>query len=102
LRFARSHSLALFWRNYPPYSRCRKAFASAGCASSGFSPYYEDIEADFYWFAGFDGFSFEAVIIGFYILGTVFYQFMVDAHPASALAMSDFLSIDPEKWFPPA
>ena len=39
-------------------------------------------------------------IIALYILGTVFYQFMVDAHPASASAASDFLSIDPDKWFP--
>jgi hypothetical protein len=41
-------------------------------------------------------------IIGICILGTVFYQFMVDAHPASASAASDFLSIDPDKWFPRA
>ena len=41
-------------------------------------------------------------IIGLYILGTVFYQFMVDAHPASASAASDFLSIDPDHWFPRA
>jgi hypothetical protein len=26
------------------------------------SPYYEDIDADLYWFAGFDGMSFEAAI----------------------------------------
>lgn len=39
-------------------------------------------------------------IIGLYILGTVFYQFLVDTHPASAVAASDFLSIDPVKWFP--
>ena len=41
-------------------------------------------------------------IIGLYILVTVFYQFMVDAHPASVSAASDFLSIDPDKWFPRA
>jgi hypothetical protein len=41
-------------------------------------------------------------IIGLYMLGTVFYQFMVDAHPASVSAASDFLSIDPDKWFPRA
>jgi hypothetical protein len=41
-------------------------------------------------------------IIGLYILGTVFYQFMVDAHPATVSAASDFLSIDPDKWFPRA
>ena len=39
-------------------------------------------------------------IIGLYILGTVFYQFIVDTHPASASAASDLLSIDPDKWFP--
>ena len=41
-------------------------------------------------------------IITLYILGTVFYQFIVDAHPASATVASDFLSIDPDKWFPRA
>jgi hypothetical protein len=41
-------------------------------------------------------------IIGLYILGTLFYQFMVDAHPAGASAASDFLSIDPDRWFPRA
>ena len=35
-----------------------------------------------------------------YILGTVFYQFVIDTHIASASAASDFLSIDPDKWFP--
>ena len=41
-------------------------------------------------------------IIGLYILGTVFYQFMIDVHPASVSAASDFLSINPDKWFPRA
>ena len=40
-------------------------------------------------------------IVGIYILGTVFYQSIVDAHSASASA-ADFLSIDPDKWFPRA
>lgn len=41
-------------------------------------------------------------VIALYILGIVFYQFIVDTHPASASAASDFLSIDPDKWFPRA
>ena len=40
-------------------------------------------------------------VIVLYILGTAFYQFVVDTHSASASAASDFLSIDPDKWFPP-
>ena len=41
-------------------------------------------------------------VIGLYILGTIFYQFIINTHPASASAASDFLSIDPDKWFPRA
>lgn len=39
-------------------------------------------------------------VVGLYILGTAFYQFVVDTHPATASAASDFLSIDPDKWLP--
>ena len=39
-------------------------------------------------------------VIGLYFVGTVFYQLIVDSHPASASAASDLLSIDPDKWFP--
>jgi hypothetical protein len=39
-------------------------------------------------------------IVGLYILGIVFYQFIVDSHVATASAASDFLSINPDKWFP--
>jgi hypothetical protein len=41
-------------------------------------------------------------IIGICILGTAFYQFIVDAHPTAASAATDLLSIDPDKWFPRA
>ncbi len=41
-------------------------------------------------------------IIGIYVLGTAFYQFIVDAHPTAASAASDLFSIDPDKWFPRA
>ena len=39
-------------------------------------------------------------IVVLYLLGTAFYQFIADTHPASASAASDLLSIDPDKWFP--
>jgi hypothetical protein len=39
-------------------------------------------------------------VIGVYIVGTAFYQFIVDNHPSAASAASDLLSIDPDKWFP--
>jgi hypothetical protein len=41
-------------------------------------------------------------MIGLYILGTAFYQFIADTHPASASVASDLLSVDPDKWFPRA
>jgi hypothetical protein len=41
-------------------------------------------------------------VIGIYIVGVVFYQLILDAHPANASAASDLLSIDPDKWFPRA
>jgi hypothetical protein len=40
-------------------------------------------------------------LIGLYILGTVFYRFIVDSHPAASAA-SGLLSIDPDNWFPRA
>jgi len=41
-------------------------------------------------------------VIGLYILGMVFYQLILEAHPANASAASDLLSIDPDKWLPRA
>ena len=41
-------------------------------------------------------------IVAFYVLGTAFYQFIVDTHPTAASAATDLLSIDPDKWFPRA
>jgi hypothetical protein len=39
-------------------------------------------------------------VIGLYIVGMISYQLILDAHPASASATSDLLSIDPDKWLP--
>ena len=41
-------------------------------------------------------------VICLYFVGTVSYQLIADAHPASASAASDLSSIDPDKWFPRA
>jgi hypothetical protein len=41
-------------------------------------------------------------VIAIYVLGTVCYQAIVDAHPLAASAASDLLSIDADKWFPRA
>ena len=39
-------------------------------------------------------------VVVLYILGTTFYQLVIDTHSASASASSDLLSVDPDKWFP--
>jgi hypothetical protein len=41
-------------------------------------------------------------VVGVYIVGMLFCQLILDAHPANASAATDLLSIDPDKWFPRA